>query len=123
VETPFVGRTPIGNLAVVLGLYDAHDVLLAEDHHPDAPFFAALQPSLPAGTYYVKVSSYGEPGDVGQYTLWINETQGPRIVHAAYASLNATLATLSVTFDEPINPASFTPADVRINNGAGAWVW
>jgi hypothetical protein len=110
----------IGNLDATLRLYNSSGALIAQDSDPS--LLASLSANLTVGTYYVQVGSYGLAGDVGQYSLLVNETTGPQIVGASYQSLSPTLMGLWVTFNEPINPLSFTAADVAISGGSVASV-
>jgi hypothetical protein len=106
----------MGNLDATLKLYDAQQRLLAADSDPT--LLANITQSLPAGTYYLEVGSYGHYGDVGQYKLSLTETAGARVVSSDYQSLSSTQGGVWVTFNEPINPLTFTTADVKINGGA-----
>lgn len=56
------------NLDISLELYSSTEVLLASDD-PSSSLTASLSESLTAGTYYVVVSSSGDYGEVGQYTI------------------------------------------------------
>jgi hypothetical protein len=85
----------------------------------DFPFFHL---DLPAGKYFLSIITAGMVGDVGQYTLTVAEDAGARMIDSQFTNLGSSLR-LMVTFNEPINLASFTIHDVRINGGlAGAGV-
>lgn len=115
IPEPGAAAMNIGNLDPAVRLFNANGVLIAEDTDPSLQ--AGLTKSLPAGTYYVEVASFGNYGDVGQYAVSVVETVGPRIVSSQYVSLSSTLAGISVTFNEPINPLTFTIADVSTSGG------
>jgi hypothetical protein len=104
----------VANLDPTLRLFSSDGSLLAEDMDPS--LLAGLTASVPAGTYFVQVGSFGNYGDVGAYLLLVDakDAIGPRIVSSEYIAPNS----MFVTFSEPINPYSFTPADVRINGAA-----
>lgn len=114
---PLARHKNVGNLNATLRLYNASGALVAQDSDPT--LFASLTANLTAGTYYVQVGSYGLAGDVGQYSLFVNETAGPQIVGANYQTLSSTLVGLWVTFNEAINPLSFTVKDVTVSGGGG----
>lgn len=105
------------NLDATLKLYHANGTLLAADDDPRT-VFAYLHRTLAAGTYYLAVGSHGAYGDVGGYSVHVQETVGPRIVGSQFSTLSPTLSGLLVTFNEPINPLTFTTMDVRINGAA-----
>lgn len=106
----------IGNLDPTLTLVDANGNVLGQDTDPSLS--AGLSVNLPAGTYFVKVGSFGQSGDVGQYTVNVKENSGPKVASVERFNLSDTQLGLLVKFNEPINPYSFTAADVRINGGA-----
>ncbi len=81
----------------------------------DEPIFN-LQ--LPPGTYYLQVGSFGQYADVGQYLLSVVEDGGARVVNTEFLSLSPGHVGLLVTFNEPVNPLTFTTHDVRVNGGA-----
>lgn len=111
----------IGNLDATLKLYNAAGVLIASDADPS--LLASFTTNLAAGTYYIAVGSYGNYGDVGQYSFFVTESVGPQVTASQPVAISSTLMGLRVTFDEPIDPLTFTTADVRINGGsAGAGV-
>lgn len=62
------GLTPGTNADLILRLYDANGILLAEDD-PTGAFSASLSADVIAGTYYIEVSSTDQYGAIGQYTL------------------------------------------------------
>ncbi|MEX2119867.1 MAG: DUF4214 domain-containing protein [Pirellulales bacterium] len=106
----------VGNLDAVLRLLDANGALIAENNDPNL-LWANVDATLAAGTYYVQVASNGAYGDVGQYDLRIFEHTGPRVVSSQLLPLSDAHGVLLVTFNEPVNPNTFTTADVRINEG------
>ncbi len=64
------------NLDAVLKLYDAAGALL-KTASPTDSVFASLSEQLSSGTYYVSVSSTGEYGSLGQFTLTTQNTPAP----------------------------------------------
>jgi hypothetical protein len=115
-EFSFLNPKNLGNLDASLRLYGASGALLATDGDPS--LLAAITQNLAAGTYYVQVGSFGQAGDVGQYSLSVKESTGARIVSSQYQSISSSLGGLWVTFNEPINAQTFTIADVRVNGAA-----
>lgn len=109
-----VTRPAFGNLDATLRLFNAAGTLIAESNDPNKLSAEVLAP-LVAGTYFVQVGSFGAYGDVGQYSVSVAELQGPQIVKAEIQSVLSTSSLIRVTFDEPIDPSSFTKEDVRIS--------
>jgi hypothetical protein len=87
------------------------------------------------GRYLLVVRSYGAAGDLGNYTVTLDGPVGfgPRVVSAVPSAFptdgTAPLArfgdryevrSLVVTFDQPIDPATFTAADVTFTGPGGA---
>jgi hypothetical protein len=107
----------VGNLDATLKLYNSAGALIAESNDPNV-LTAKVTAQLAAGTYLIHVGSAGVYGDVGQYSLFVTEGQGARIVQSEYQWVNATRAVIQVTFDEPINPLTFTADDVRFGGAA-----
>jgi hypothetical protein len=109
--------TSVGNLHTVVRLMDAHgnQIAIDNDQFDGEGWLTAM---LPAGSYYVEVGSFGKQGDVGQYTLFVSESVGARVVACEYQSLSASQAVVWITFNEAINPHTFTTADVTINGAA-----
>lgn len=60
--------TPGTNADLILRLYDGNGTLLAEDD-PTGSFSAAINMTVPAGHYFVSVSSTDQYGAIGNYTL------------------------------------------------------
>jgi hypothetical protein len=110
----------VGNLHAVVRLFDAQGKLVPEaEYDPPDKLNPSVFATVGAGPYFIKVSSYGEYGDVGQYSLKVSEKTGARIVSSQLSPVGSTeFASLVVTFNEPINPLTFTTVDVRINGGA-----
>jgi hypothetical protein len=54
---------------------------------------------------------------VGQYTVTVAEDAGPQLIQYEFMELDRSLLTLMVSFNEPVNPLSFTVHDVRIDGG------
>ncbi len=98
----------VNNLDVVLRLLDeAGNVVLVND--PGSSFDAFLGGTFLAGTYYVEISSDGDPGEAGQYALRIQfdggiDTTPPRvsITRAGTSPTNADSVLFNVVFSEPV---------------------
>jgi hypothetical protein len=108
--------TSVGDLHATMTVFDSSG---AEKGHDDSVFGSdspVLKLNLPAGRYYLRVNSFGEVGDVGQYTVTVAEDSGARVVKSDFVNLDSSLVRLKVTFNEPINPLTFTTHDVRIGN-------
>ncbi len=69
---------------------------------------------LAPGEYRVLVRSHGDPGDAGQYDLQLRINSGPAILRHVLMKDR-----IRVTFNEAIEPSTFTPDDVLIEDGAG----
>ncbi len=108
----------VGNLRATMRLFDSSGNRLEEDLDVVGGDYKVFDRNLAAGTYFVEVGSFGEYGDVGQYTLTVVEDTGARVVNSEFLSLSPNLAGLKVTFNEAINPLTFTAMDVRIGGGA-----
>jgi hypothetical protein len=85
--------------------------------NPTDSLDAHVQLNVAVGTYYVKVGGAGAYGDVGQYTLHVQDLNAPRIIAASPTSVSSTLDGLWVTFNKPIDAATFTTSDVTLLGG------
>jgi reprolysin-like metallo-peptidase family M12B len=112
--------TVVGNLDVAIELRSAAGLIATSN--PAGQLDAQIATNLAPGTYHIVVGSNGAYGDVGQYTVEVTERVGPRIVSATTVSVSSTLDGLWVTFNEPINPASFTISDVTVWSGLSSLV-
>lgn len=113
--------TSVANLRVNAAIYNSSGEQVAyrlgaplNDSLPTFTLLGNGSLELPADVYYLIVAG-SQYGDAGQYTLHVAEDQGPRIVHSTFIGQNGSSVGLAVTFDEPVNPLSFTPADIRLN--------
>ena len=100
-----------GNIVGASGVpIESNDLLVSD--------YAAFENvNLDAGTYFVQVQSFGEYGDVGQYSVHVAENKGPQVVNSRFVEVGGNSG-LIVTFNEDINPLTFTAKDVRIGAGA-----
>ena len=62
------GLTPGTNADLILRLYDANGLLIAEDNPTDS-FSASLSVTVSAGSYFVEVTSTDDYGTIGEYDL------------------------------------------------------
>lgn len=123
-NSPDDGLRSIGNLNPTVKVFDASGKLLAQKVGPVTDPVAGLSmnfASLPAGTFFVQVGSFGDWGDAGQYSLTVNEDLGAKIVSSSFQTISPTQLGLLVTFNESISALTFTTADVRINGGAAGF--
>ena len=106
------------NLHAKLRLLDANGTVLADDAVVVGGGQVFENLYLAAGTFYVQVTSFGDYGDVGQYTVIVREDAGARVVNTEFMNLSDSMFGLLVTFNEPINPLTFTTMDVRVGGSA-----
>jgi hypothetical protein len=111
----FFGEVSIGNLDAIVELYNNQGELLLRDAAVNSHFAAVDAPNLAAGNYFVKVLSQGMPGDLGQYSVVVQEFAPPRVISTSYVELSATLAGVWVQFSKPIQASTFTTADVSVD--------
>ncbi len=123
------------NLDILANLYDSTGALLATSN-PLGAFNASFSLTLNPGTYYVSIdgtgegnpliSGYSDYGSLGQYTLDLTlstfDVTAPTITSLSTVSSPTTssVASFDVTFSEPVNPTSFTFADLSLTLNGGA---
>jgi hypothetical protein len=110
---------PEANLAARMEIRNLKGALIAYVDPGLGVFQQKLTAYLAPGTYRLVVKSHGAAGDVGQYQLTgrVTDTRGPRILGSTavvYKSGIRDANTIRVKFSEPINPSTFTLADVSI---------
>jgi hypothetical protein len=113
VEIARVDTIKIGNLDVVVEVFDDRGRLLGRDAPSGSVEAAISLPSLSAGRYFVRVGSQGGVGDVGQFKVVVEEFTPPRIVKSELVHFDSNLSGVFITFNKVIDSATFTAADVR----------
>jgi hypothetical protein len=101
----------VQNLNARLRVFDAQGHQLA-DVDP-ATTSAATKLWLTAGDFFLAVSSHGGHGSQGMYTVGVEEAR------VYVATSTATPAQVTLTFNKPIDVATFTAQDVRFFDAAG----
>ena len=82
------------------------------------PLYAAFLPTLAQGTRTVTATAYDTAGNTfttGGLAVLVDRTSGLRVTDMAPSGLvNQPITSIDVTFSAPLDPASFSPADVGL---------
>jgi hypothetical protein len=109
------------NLNVVLELRNASNEVVASADPADS-LSASIIGTFPAGNYTLHVTKVNTYGWIGTYTInGISVAPGPFISSSSLEGFIAesSLEHVRVTFDQPIDPTTFDPADVRLDGPSG----